>query len=503
MMIKITPRLYQEKIFASATKQNTLVILPTGLGKTLIALMLSIHRLKKFPESKILFLAPTKPLCEQHKKTFEKHIKGSFALLTGAVKPSERENLWKQNETIFATPQTITSDLINRRISLKDVSLIIFDEAHKATGNYDYVFLAKNYVKQAKNPRILGLTASPGDSKENINNICKNLSINQIEIKNEESADVKGYVNEKKVKKIFIELPEGFKDIKRFLEKALKKRLNFLKSANIIKTADINKIRKRELIQLQNKLGAAASEEYSFMKYVSEIAACIKLMHCLELLQTQGVKSLAKFIEKLKEQRYKVKATKSLMEDADFREAMALTFELEQKDVEHPKFKKLTSLINPKGRTIVFANFRSTVERIVYFLNKVPEVKAKKFVGQKIGMSQKEQTKTLKEFREGKHNVLVSSSIGEEGLDIPEVDKVIFFEPVPSALRTIQRSGRTARIAPGEVVMLITKDTIDEKYYWISFRKQKNMKNALEEIKSDMENNQRRIGDFGESKNNS
>ncbi len=503
MKPNIAPRLYQEKIFASAAKKNTLVVLPTGLGKTLIALMLSIHRMKKFPDSKILFLAPTKPLCEQHKKTFEKHKIEKLALLTGAVKPSERKNLWSQNSVIFATPQTITSDLINRRISLKDVSLVVFDEAHRATGDYDYVFLAKNYIKKAKNPLILGLTASPGNSKEGIKGICKNLFISQIEIKDESSEDIRGYVNEKKVKQIFVELPKRYLEAKNSLEKALKKRLGLLKDARLLKTADINKVRKRELLQLQNRLGAAAKQEYSFLRYVSEIAACIKIMHCLELLQTQGAASLVEFMEKLKAQRYRVKATKSLMEDVDFREAMALAFELEQEKVGHPKFEKLASIINPNGRTIVFANFRGTVEKVVRFLNKVPGINAKKFIGQRTGMSQKEQAKTLKEFREGKHNVLVSSSIGEEGLDIPEVDKVVFFEPVPSALRTIQRSGRTARIHPGEVVVLITKHTIDERYYWISFHKQKNMKSALDEIKKEMENSQRRIVDFGRSEDNS
>ena len=494
MKVKITPRIYQERIFATAASQNTLVILPTGLGKTIIALLLAVHRMKKFPNSKILFLAPTKPLCEQHKRTFEENIdEGNFVVLTGTKKPEERKKLWESANFIFATPQTITNDLISGRINFENVSLIVFDEAHRAVGDYDYVFLAKNYINQSKFPRILALTASPGSDKEKINEVKKNLFIEKIEFRDEKAPDVKYYVKKMEIEKVFIDLPDSLKELKELFEKALKSRLKILKEANIIDTIDLNKVKKSDMLKLQGKL--ASTQEPSFFKYISIVAACTKVMHCLELLQTQGIKPLSKFLEKLKGQYYKVKATKSLMNDTDFREAMARTFELEANKIEHPKFEVLMNLINPNEKTIVFTNYRNTVDRIIEFLKTNPKLNPVKFIGQKQGMSQKEQIKTLNEFREGKYNVLVSSSIGEEGLDIPEVQKVIFFEPIPSALRTIQRRGRTARHAPGKVIMLITKDTIDEKYYWVSFHKERKMRNVLNELKDDGVK-QRKIGEF-------
>ena len=75
MLKDFQPRLYQETILASAIDKNTLVVLPTGLGKTHIFLMLAIHRLTKFPESKILFLGPTRPLITQYYNLFLKHTK--------------------------------------------------------------------------------------------------------------------------------------------------------------------------------------------------------------------------------------------------------------------------------------------------------------------------------------------------------------------------------------------------------------------------------------------
>ena len=497
----LKPRLYQEKIFYSATKNNTLVILPTGLGKTLIALMLSVHRLKNFPNSKILFLAPTKPLCKQHYKTFLKNTKTgkNLSLLTGTIKPEERKIIWKDSDIIFATPQTITNDLISGKINLNDVSLIIFDEAHRAVGDYDYVFLAKHYKKQAENFRILALTASPGSSEVEINTIRKNLFINSIEIRHEKSSDVSPYVEKRDLKKVFINLPDNFKEIKNLFENSLKRRLVELKRKNLIESSDSNKIRKGILLKLQSTVAAEANQtkNYDLMKDVSTIAACIKIMHCLELLQTQGIKTLSKFLEKLKKQYYKVKATKDLMNDTEFREAMDIIFKMESSGIEHPKFKKLFEMINQDSKTIVFTNYRNTIKMIIETLKEKKGITPVRFIGQKEGMNQKKQIETIEKFKKGDFNVLVSSSIGEEGLDIPEVDRVIFFEPIPSALRTIQRRGRTARHSPGEVILLITKDTIDEKYYWVSFHKERRMRNALKEIKKNVDNPQKRLEEFG------
>lgn len=96
---KIFPREYQENILKTCIDKNCLVVLPTGIGKTLIALMLSIERMKKFPGEKIVFLAPTKPLAEQHLIYFKKHLPelfGDLQLFTGQVKSEKRREIWKQ-----------------------------------------------------------------------------------------------------------------------------------------------------------------------------------------------------------------------------------------------------------------------------------------------------------------------------------------------------------------------------------------------------------------------
>nr|MDA3836958.1 DEAD/DEAH box helicase [Nanoarchaeota archaeon] len=167
----IKPRKYQEDIANTCIEKNTLVVLPTGLGKTLIALMVAIDRIKKYPLQKVLVLAPTKPLAEQHIESFREKLPEGWAdlqLFTGSVKAEKRQKIWETATIIFSTPQCVANDLKNGLYNLQDVSLLIEDEAHRCVKNYDYTYTAKRYSLEAKNPRVMGLTASPGSDAEKI-----------------------------------------------------------------------------------------------------------------------------------------------------------------------------------------------------------------------------------------------------------------------------------------------------------------------------------------------
>ena len=213
-MIKdFTPRLYQETIFSSATTKNTLVVLPTGMGKTNIFLMLTAHRLRLFPQSKVLFIGPTKPLIDQYLAVFKKHFdisEDKLAVFTGNVRPEKRAELWNQAQIFFSTPQGLENDIITNRIKLEEVCLLGVDEAHRAVGDYAYVFVAKEYKKRAHYPRILALTASPGSDMEKIQEVCNNLFIEDIEIRTDESPDVKPYIQEVRIDWVKVTLPPIF-----------------------------------------------------------------------------------------------------------------------------------------------------------------------------------------------------------------------------------------------------------------------------------------------------
>ena len=192
-------RLYQERILGSISGANSMVVLPTGLGKTNVALLLSAQRVRR---GKVLFMAPTRPLAAQHGKVFRELLKVApekQALITGIVPPAEREKIYSQSKIIFATPQTIQNDVITGSLRLSEFSLLIFDEAHRSVGEYPYPFIAEKYMKDCETPLILGLTASPGDNAVKIREICQSLYIENIEVRTEDDEDVKPYVYRKKI----------------------------------------------------------------------------------------------------------------------------------------------------------------------------------------------------------------------------------------------------------------------------------------------------------------
>lgn len=489
MLKDFVPRLYQETILATAAKKNTLVVLPTGMGKTALSLLLAIHRFKLFPNSKALILAPTKPLAQQHLETFKKHLEipeEQLVLLTGAISPEKRSQLWQTARIAFSTPQGLENDIISERIKLDDISLLVFDEAHRAVGDYAYVFIAKQYATKAKYPRILALTASPGSDIEKIKEVMQNLYIEAIEIRTRDDPDVKPYIKETKIEWIKVELQEELKRIQQILKDFLKLKTRELEKYSI---KNLQFATKKDLLKLQAQLHAKLSQgnrSFSILKAVSILAQIIKIQHALELLETQGIKPLWLYLKGIQEQATttKVKAVKNLVEDLHFKTALVQTQALYERDIRHPKLTELLRTINRELyqkkdiKIIIFTQYRDSASEILEELKKM-NINARIFVGQAkkgtTGMSQKEQKEILDKFRQGEFNVLVATSIGEEGLDIPSVDLVVFYEAVPSAIRTIQRRGRTGRQEKGRVIVFVTKSTRDEIYSWSAHNKEKQM----------------------------
>lgn len=494
MLRDFTPRLYQETILNTCVTKNTLVVLPTGLGKTAIAMMLTAQRLKTLPSSKIVFLAPTKPLAEQHLQSYSKTFQidaDRLALFTGDTSPAERAEQWNNVTVVFATPQGIENDVLSNKISLKQVSLLIFDEAHRATGDYSYVFLAKHYLRQADFPKVLALTASPGAETLKVEEICKNLAIEAVEVRTDQDADVKPYVQETEIRTIKLELPAGFKTVQAHLNNCIRAKLSEIKRYGLSKSVSL--VSKRELLALQIDLQrrlSSGERDFETMKSLSLVAEAMKAHHALELLETQCIAALNEYFQKVFEEAKsgKSKAVKNLVEDNEFKTAFALTQSLVEKKIDHPKLAVAREIVtkaleeNKTAKIILFTHYRDTAVHIKKELD-AANVLSEIFVGQAkkktTGLSQKQQIEMLDQFKDGLFNVLIATSVAEEGLDIPRVDSVIFYEPVPSAIRSIQRRGRTGRQEKGNVVMLVAKGTRDEAYSWSAKQKEKTMHNIL------------------------
>lgn len=486
---KIEARLYQQKIASDALLDNTMVIAPTAIGKTVIAALVSAEILKRNPEGKILFLAPSKPLTLQHEKSFNEFIKAHSVSLTGNNKPSERRKLWQENQVICATPQTIESDIISQEYDLSDVALIIFDECHHAVGSYSYVYLAQKYMQQAENKQVLALTASPGWEEDKIREVSRNLFIKNVEIKTEEDPDVAPYFNPIEVKWIKLKLTPELEEIQALLKETLKVRLRNLKKIGVIDS--IAKPSKKEILMkqrmVQRKIASTANPPKECFKAISLLTEVINITHTQELLETQTIETLNKYLNKLEKK--KTKAARSLKNDYKFNKAVMLARRYQDQGIDHPKLTRLKQLVNeilkkdPKNKIIVFSQFRDTTKTIYDNLKK-DNIKALRFYGQASrekdkGLSQKKQIETIDKFKNEDYNILISTSVAEEGIDIPAVDYVILYEPVPSEIRMIQRRGRTGRKQKGEMFILMTKSTVDEAYFWSSQKKEKAMKQNI------------------------
>lgn len=500
-IFSIEPRDYQKAIYKTCKEKDCLVILPTGTGKTLIALMMAIDRFKKFPLEKILILAPTRPLIEQHFDSFKKSLNDGWAdmqIFTGKTLANKRKEIWQTAEIIFSTPQCIANDLKKGLYKLDEVSLLIVDECHRCLKNYAYNLVAQSYKKESVNRRILGLTASPGSDREIISQVCKNLGIEAVEVRTRESVDVKPYLQEMEFEKVEVDFPSEMEEIRTLLQEIERDKINEMKSRGVL----IGSGSKVMLLKIQKKLmnELKRSRDFNKMLGVSACAQALKISHAIELIETQTISSLIAYLKELYKQaeEKKSKGIQRLVKDLRFSKAYTLATTLGR---EHPKVYALKEVVerefekNPKSKIIVFAQFRETVRKLSNELDKIDGVRTGIFVGQAVkrhgkettGLKQKEQKEMVKSFSEGKINVLVATSIAEEGLDIPEVSMVIFYEPIPSAIRNIQRRGRTARLAPGSLKILITKNTRDQIYHYAAYHKEKRMHSAIDQIKKDLD----------------
>ena len=502
----VMKREYQVNIFASCIGKNSLVVLPTGMGKTIVALLLSLYTYSQDPDKKILFLAPTKPLVAQHQRSFSElsDLEDWRLPMLTSLTPEKRGKILLDASIAFLTPQILQNDIINKKVNLEEVGLIIFDEAHRAVGDYAYTFIAKKYQQENPQGLILGMSASPGGNKEKIQEVCDNLFITNVEIRSDTSTDVKPYIQEVQTNWIHIKLPDEYIQPKKILESMLKIYQKELHNSNFLDHYALNRVSRKDLLASSRKIdfkirdASASSEELTNAFYLKKVVSnAIRVSHMLELLEAQGIEPLNKYYQKNLAEIKTPKASKSLrelMQSTQYRQAMQLVKTLAESDFTHPKLIKIRDLLqtqfekNNESRVLIFANFRDTVDSIVDYIHGSHGITAQKFIGQQSrkkgkkvekGMTQKEQIAMLDQFRGGDINTLVATSVAEEGLDIAECDIVIFYDVIPSEIRTIQRRGRTGRQSKGNLYILMAKGTREEGYYWAEKRREKEMKKVL------------------------
>jgi ERCC4-related helicase len=497
-------REYQFAMVESALFKNTLVCLPTGLGKTLIAAVVMYNFYRWFPNGKIIFMAPTKPLVAQQIDACRDIVSippSDSIVMTGKMSSDTRAKHWASKRIFFVTPQIPQNDIASGICPADKICLLVFDEAHKAHGDFAYCDVIRGVAKSTPFFRVLALSATPGGDIQSIQEVLTNLLIAKIELRTEDSPDVTPYRHNRFIEEIPVKLEGPIMRAKELLKILITVPITWLQSHSALyrtKKGDSFTFTRLEAARndFRNNPNFQRKDEFFKSNVEARFAAAMAMYYGSRLITDYG---LGPFKEWLNAQTVKPmmeKTSNYFTEMVRSKEWNALYRFVNEEigDPEacrHPKMTKLENVVldhfhetmdssktstNGQGRidggvsgetrVMVFVQFRDTVEEIVSLLKRhEPFIRPMAFVGQaKKGLSQKQQADVVAKFREGHYNTLVSTSIGEEGLDIGEVDLIVCYDAQQSPIRMIQRMGRTGRKRNGKCVMLLTTGTEDVSY---------------------------------------
>ncbi len=486
---------YQVSIATACLEANTLVVLPTGLGKTVIAALVVAERLL-VPPGRILFLAPTRPLVLQHEDRLRAFLKGPppVVSVTGQRRSKERRATEQAARVVVATPQVVVNDLAKGHFDLASFSLVVFDEAHRAVGDYQYVDVGKalQALPAERRPLVLALTASPGHEEDRILDVRRKLLIERVESRTAQDIDVVHHTHRLAVEWRRVPFPQLLAEPRDRLQKLQDERVAKLRRLGFLRHKKNPQVTKRDILEVAGQLGVRMKKNrapYLFAGFLHQGVA-LHTAICLELLECEGVEALRGYVARVQADEPKRK-DKAFLNDRHTK--AVLRFLKGQPTEAHPKFDELPRVLDETFRhksgakAMVFAQYRDTVATIVAHLGE-RGVTARRFVGQAArgaekGMSQDEQRATIAAFERGEFQVLVASSVGEEGIDIPAVDLVVFFEALPSEIRSIQRRGRAGRTAAGRVVVLIAAGTRDEKMAYAGLAREKKMRRLVQRMR--------------------
>ncbi|XP_071601179.1 Fanconi anemia group M protein isoform X2 [Heliangelus exortis] len=514
---------YQLRMARSALLGNTLLCLPTGLGKTFVAAVVMYNFYRWFPSGKVLFLAPTKPLVAQQMEACGR-VMGiparHMAEMTGGTQALSRRELWNTKRVFFLTPQIMVNDLSRGTCPAVEIKCLVIDEAHKALGNHAYCQVVRELSKYTNQFRVLALSATPGSDTKAVQQVISNLLIAQIELCAEDSPEIQPYSHERQVEKIVVPLGEELVEIQNAYIQVLETFAGRLIKIGALIRRDIPSLTKYQIILARDQYRKNPSSQNPGVHQgiiEGDFALCISLYHGYELMLQMGLRSLFIYLSGIMDGSKGLTRTKNeLGRNEDFMklyqqlgEMFAGTplpsecgnvykgkpaFEKKMEFIySHPKLKKLEEIViehfkswkkgrsgegpaesTPGGsedtRVMIFSSFRDSVQEIAEMLSRLsPAVRVMTFVGHSTGKStkgftQKEQLEVVKRFREGGYNTLVSTCVGEEGLDIGEVDLIVCFDAQKSPIRLVQRMGRTGRRRQGRIVVILTQGREERTY---------------------------------------
>lgn len=509
---------YQYNIVERAFYDNLLVALPTGLGKTFIASTVMLNFLRWFPISKIIFMAPTRPLVAQQIKaccSIAGIPSSKVAILLDKTRRNRAE-IWNSRQVFFTTPQVVENDLASGVVNPKSIALLVIDEAHRAKGNYSYNNVVKFINRFSDSYRILALTATPASDVEGVQQIIDNLNISKVEVRTEQSIDIVRHMKRKTVEKKTCYPSSEITECIELLAEGITPVLNTANERGLLDLTDPTRINFLQCMEISRKIVANPTipeglkwSNYFILQLLGMVGQCYRR------LNIYGIRSFQSYFnEKFLEFKTKWNAKKSTNKlNADFYFSDPITTLMDRVEellktltYGHPKIEALMEELDDffknhetaGSRVIIFTEFRESALEIVQCIEKAndnrkphifigqskekekfdvenfgkkkqkgqtkkkkderPSTRSSSENAQMTGMSQKLQKEIIKKFKKGVFNILVATSIGEEGLDIGEVDLIICYDSTSSPIKNIQRMGRTGRKRDGKVLMLFSSN---------------------------------------------
>ncbi|KAI9894952.1 MAG: 3'-5' DNA helicase [Vezdaea aestivalis] len=493
-----TIRDYQYAIVRQGLFHNLLVALPTGLGKTFIAATIMLNWYRWTKSAQIIFVAPTKPLVAQQVGAcfgIAGIPRSDTTMMTGEVSQALRDQEWLDKRVFFMTPQTLVSDLKREAADPKRIVLVVVDEAHRATGAYAYAEMIRIIKEQNSSLRILALTATPGSDVEKVQEVIDNLIISRIEIRTEFSIDISKYLHRKDIDVELFDPSDDINSMKGLLSQAIQPVLDVLVGQNVTWSRDPMTLTPFGLTSAKNEWlrSAAGRQANQGLKGMiqSIFTTLASLAHAIVLLNLHGIIPCYHNLRNYETNEGGGKYKKQITSNDKFQKLMdkARAWDNDPNFVGHPKLKYLQDVIlnhlmdNGEGarsaapaakrqtRIMVFVKFRDSADEVVKVLKRhEPLIRPTIFVGQAtsksgtVGMKQKMQQEIIGRFQGGDFNTLVATSIGEEGLDIGEVDLIVCYDSSASPIQMLQRMGRTGRKRAGNVVLLLMRGKEEDSY---------------------------------------
>ncbi|KZT24079.1 P-loop containing nucleoside triphosphate hydrolase protein [Neolentinus lepideus HHB14362 ss-1] len=483
----LLPRRYQEEIFCRAQEGNVIAALDTGSGKTFIStLLIKWIAARDFGQGKVIvFLVPKVALVEQQGNFISKQTPLRVTKCYGAmaIDLSDRAR-WKKefdnSDVLVMTAQIFLNILTHSHWSMDKVSLLVFDECHHCRKNHAYNGIMREYFQcsSAHRPKIFGMTASPiwnpKDAVESLATLERNMDAKVIAVREHVDELLDHSPRPKEIIQPYPPSPESYDS---YPTPTLWNRLQVL---NLPDEMEIpwDKIQTRYAVTYHS-LGPYGAELYLYSEMRQRITQLVDQTNDhahngdpdYTGMDIDGLDNAyaAQFEPELRQ----ISAVLSdytvfFGEDDSDPDKYRVPFSLEWCS---PKFKVLVDLLIKHYTTtfqgIIFVEQRHVAACLAKVLLRVPYlqgfIKSAELIGhgatsvaksQLKGMALKTQQDVVKSFRDKEVNLLIATSVAEEGLDFPACDVVVRFDPIQHMVGYVQSRGRARHQTSTFVIMV-------------------------------------------------